>query len=111
MIEFLSLTLSHRLLMCNHRRRQPMSDTTETEFDYAVGNQRYCGLLLKALGGQAKVAVVLLPDWRGQSALARDHAGHMVALGCVVAIADLYGDGFSPDSPDQVGSMVKRLID
>lgn len=88
-----------------------MSSMTETEFDYAVGDQRYCGLLLKALDGPANAAVVLLPDWRGQSALARDHAGHLVALGCVVSIADLYGDGFSPDSPDQVGPMVKRLID
>jgi dienelactone hydrolase len=88
-----------------------MSDTTETEFDYAVGNQRYCGLLLKAPGEQAKAAVALLPDWRGQSDLARDHASHLISLGCVVAIADLYGDGFRPDSPDQVGPLVKRLID
>jgi dienelactone hydrolase len=32
-------------------------------------------------------------------------------LGCVTVIADLYGDGFSPDSPDQVGPMVKNLMD
>src|SRR5437764_3734845 len=88
-----------------------MSDTTGTEFDYAVGDQRYFGLLLKPSGGKAKAAVALLPDWRGQSSLARDHAGHLVALGCVVAIADLYGNGFNPDNPDKVGPMVKRLID
>ena len=88
-----------------------MSDTTETEFPYAVGEKHYCGLLLKVLGGQTKAAVVLLPDWRGQSALARVHAAHLLALGCAVVIADLYGDGFSPASPDQVGPMVKQLID
>jgi len=88
-----------------------MNDKSETELDYAVGQQRYRGLLLKDIGRQAKAAVVLLPDWRGRSALARDHAGHLVTLGCVVLIADLYGDGYSPDSPDQVGPMVKRLID
>jgi dienelactone hydrolase len=58
-----------------------------------------------------KAAVALLPDWRGQSALARDHAAHLLGLGCAVVIADLYGDGFSPESPDQVGPMVKQLID
>jgi dienelactone hydrolase len=68
-------------------------------------------MLLKAAGSQTRAAVVLLPDWRGQSALARDHAGYLLGLGCVVTIADLYGDGFSPDSPDQVGKMVKQLID
>lgn len=88
-----------------------MSDTTETEFPYSVGDKHYCGLLLKVLGGQTKAAVALLPDWRGQSALARDHAAHLLKLGCAVVIADLYGDGFSPDSPDQVGPMVKQLID
>ncbi|MDL2408857.1 dienelactone hydrolase family protein [Rhizobium calliandrae] len=88
-----------------------MSDTSETEFHYAVGEKHYCGLLLRILGGQAKAAMVLLPDWRGQSALARDHAGHLLALGCVVSIADLYGDGFNPESPDQVGPMVRQLMD
>lgn len=88
-----------------------MGAMTETEFDYAAGETRYRGLLLKAPEGEARAAVVLLPDWRGQSVLARDHATHLVSLGAVVVIADLYGDGFSPESPEQVGSMVKRLID
>jgi dienelactone hydrolase len=88
-----------------------VSDTTETEFRYTVGGKQYCGLFLKLSGGQARAAVALLPDWRGQSALARDHAAYLLGLGCVVAIADLYGDGFSPDSPDQVGKMVSQLIE
>jgi dienelactone hydrolase len=88
-----------------------VSDMTETEVHYAVGDKCYCGLLLRVLDRQANAAVVLLPDWRGQSALARDHAAHLLALGCAVLIADLYGDGFSPGSPDQVGPMVKQLID
>jgi dienelactone hydrolase len=88
-----------------------MNAVSETGLDYAAGGQHYRGLLLKPSHGQARAAVVLLPDWRGQSPLAREHAGHLVGLGAVVAIADLYGDGFSPDSPDQVGPMVKRLIE
>lgn len=88
-----------------------MSDTFEARFDYAAGGQAYRGLLLKARGPAVKAAVVVLPDWRGQSTLARAHAEHLVALGCTVLIADLYGDGFSPDSPEQVGPMVKRLIE
>jgi dienelactone hydrolase len=88
-----------------------MSSMTESVLDYAAGNKRYSGLFLKSAGLKPKAAFVLLPDWRGQSRLARDHAAHLVALGCVVVIADLYGDGFSPDSPDQVGPMVKMLID
>lgn len=86
-----------------------MSGASETEFCYAAGGQSYRGLLMRP--AVPKAAVVLLPDWRGQSPLARDHAAHLVALGCVTVIADLYGDGFSPSSPDHVGPMVKRLID
>jgi dienelactone hydrolase len=88
-----------------------MTGMTEIDFEYAVGDKRYRGLLLKPAGEEPRAAVALLPDWRGQSPLARDHASHLVSLGCVTVIADLYGDGFSPDSPDQVGPMVKALID
>ncbi len=87
-----------------------MSIIVETKLDYTLATQRYCGLLLKKSTGQPKAAVVLLPDWRGQSKLSRDHASHLVALDCAVMIADLYGDGFTPDNPDQVGPMVQRLI-
>lgn len=88
-----------------------MSSLAEIGLEYAAGSKRYSGLLLTPLRQEPKAAVVLLPDWRGQSSLARDHAGFLVALGCVVVIADLYGDGFSPNSPDQVGPMVSRLIE
>jgi dienelactone hydrolase len=88
-----------------------MNDGAETTIDYAAGGQRYRGLLLRPSAGQAKYAVVLLPDWRGQSPLARDHARHLVMLGCTVVIADLYGDGFTPERPDQVGPMVQRLLE
>lgn len=88
-----------------------MDEIAETEFDYATSDRHYRGLLLKSANSAPKAAVVLLPDWRGQSSLARDHAAHLVALGCIVVIADLYGDGFSPDSPDQVGPMVTGLIE
>jgi dienelactone hydrolase len=84
---------------------------TESPLTYAVDTQRYAGLVLKGAQAQPSAAVVLLPDWRGQSPLAREHARHLVALGCTVAIADLYGDGFNPTSPDQVGPMVQRLME
>ncbi len=87
------------------------NEIVECPLDYMAGDQRYCGLLLKARVATQKAAVVLLPDWRGQSPLARDHASHLVSLGCAVAIADLYGDGFKPDSPEQVGPLVKRLME
>ncbi|WP_082583028.1 alpha/beta fold hydrolase [Frateuria sp. Soil773] len=87
-----------------------MTEVVESPLAYAADGQGYVGLLLKPGGGTSSAAVALLPDWRGQSALARDHARHLVALGCMVVIVDLYGDGFNPDSPDQVGPMVQRLI-
>ncbi len=90
---------------------ESVNDMVEIKLDYAVGKQNYSGLLLKVPGANSKAAAVLLPDWRGQSQLARDHAKYLVALGCTVAIADLYGDGFSPHSPDQVGPMMQRLIE
>lgn len=101
-------------------------DVTERVLPYTVAGQQYAGVLLahaaddtaaradaasrEAATAVVTAAVVLLPDWRGQGPLARAHAARLVALGCVVAIADLYGDGFAPTDPAQVGPMVQRLI-
>ena len=85
-----------------------MTRVDSKNLEYAVGEQRYVGSLFK--NPDATAAVALLPDWRGQSGLAREHAHYLVGLGCTVVIADLYGDGFNPDSPSQVGPMVQRLI-
>jgi dienelactone hydrolase len=87
-----------------------VNDATSKSFDYVVGEQRYAGLLVRGAATPAAL-VVLLPDWRGQSPLARDHANYLVGLGCTAAIADLYGDGFMPDNPAQVGPMVQRLME
>lgn len=88
-----------------------MADLVEQKLLYAAENVEYTGLLLQARGQEPQAAVVLLPDWRGQSELARDHAHYLVERNCAVVIADLYGGGFSPTDPDQVGPMVKRLIE
>jgi dienelactone hydrolase len=88
-----------------------MSQITEVSLPYADGDKQYVGSLLRAADREPTAAVALLPDWRGQSELARDHARHLVQLGCAVVIADLYGDGFNPSDPSQVGPMVKRLLD
>ncbi|MBX3680337.1 MAG: alpha/beta fold hydrolase [Rhodocyclaceae bacterium] len=88
-----------------------MSDPKSRSFDYAVGEQRYAGALYNGSAVAPTAAIVLLPDWRGQSVLARDHAEYLVELGCTVVVADLYGGGFNPDSPEQVGPMVKRLLE
>ena len=88
-----------------------MTKVIETEFDYTADDRHYRGLRLKSADIAPRGCAVLLPDWRGQSPLARDHARYLVELGWTVVIADLYGDGFSPDSPDQVGAMVQSLID
>ena len=85
--------------------------TIESAIHYIVAGKRYIGVALADEGVESVAAVVLLPDWRGQSQLARDHAHGLVAIGCTVVIADLYGDGFSPDDPGQVGPLVKRLME
>jgi dienelactone hydrolase len=88
-----------------------MTELLKTDFNYDAGDKRYRGVLISARGRLPKAAVVLLPDWRGQSPLAYDHARYLVEMDCAVVIADLYGDGYSPDKPEQVGPMVTRLID
>jgi len=80
-------------------------------FEYRVDNQRYRAAFVASDAAPPVAACVLLPDWRGQSSLAHDHARFLVEQGCAVAIGDLYGDGFSPTDPSQVGEMVKRLIE
>ena len=65
-----------------------MSQIIEAPLPYASGEQQHLGLLLRAADQQPTAAVALLPDWRGQSGLARDHALYLVQQGCVVVIAN-----------------------
>jgi len=88
-----------------------MTEIESATFSYETGTRKYRGVFLEAASTTPLAAVVLLPDWRGQSPLARDHAEFLVEEGCAVVIGDLYGDGFSPTDPSQVGDMVKRLIE
>lgn len=87
-----------------------MSGVMFEAFEYAVGEQRHVGSLIRHAAAAPKAAVVLLPDWRGQTPLARDHARHLAGLGCAVVVADMYGEGFSPDDPAQVKFIVARLL-
>ncbi len=84
--------------------------TSGARLTYEASGTSYVGSLIEA-ATPPRAVVVLLPDWRGQSPLAHTHAAHLVQNACTVVIADLYGDGFNPTSPDQVGPMVKRLIE
>ena len=88
-----------------------MSQISELPLAYHHAGTNFRGTVLKPLDTAIRAAVVLLPDWRGQSLLAREHATHLVKAGCLVAIADLYGGGLSPTDPNQVGPMVKHLLD
>lgn len=88
-----------------------MSELENVPFAYEAGNQKYRGAFVAKGGAEPSAAVVLLPDWRGQSALAHDHAQFLVEQRCAVVIGDLYGDGFSPTNMSQVGEMVSRLIE
>ncbi|HYP77482.1 MAG TPA: dienelactone hydrolase family protein [Polyangiaceae bacterium] len=88
-----------------------MAEIESTPFAYQAGGQQYRAVFVASVGTAPSAAVVLLPDWRGQSPLAHDHARFLVEQGCAVVIGDLYGDGFSPTDPSQVAEMVKRLID
>lgn len=88
-----------------------MSDIASAPFTYEAGGQQYRGAFVAHRGVEPSAAFVLLPDWRGQSPLSHEHARFLVEHGCAVVIGDLYGGGFSPTDPGQVGAMVKRLIE
>ena len=88
-----------------------MSELESTPFAYEAGGQKYRGVFVARAGAEPSAAFVLLPDWRGQSPLAHDHARFLIEQGCAVVIGDLYGDGFSPTEPSQVGEMVRRLME
>ena len=82
----------------------------ERKVAYSVGDRGHVGTFT-APSGRVRAAVVLLPDWRGMSPLAREHARRLVELGCAVLVADLYGDEFTPTHAEQVGPLVQRLLE
>jgi len=93
------------------RYARGVSAIESVPFAYEARGEKYRGAFVARSGVEPSAAFVLLPDWRGQSSLAHDHARFLVEQGCAVVIGDLYGDGFSPTDPSQVGEMVKRLLE
>ena len=88
----------------------PHQGTFHAEIEYTATGRHYVGTLVPATTPSRALAV-LLPDWRGRSNLALDHAAHLAGLGATTLVADLYGDGFNPTDPDQVAPMVQRLLE
>src|SRR6476620_1524123 len=86
-----------------------VSHADSRELEYWTGDRRHLGTYVAPVD-VPRALVVLLPDWRGRSTLALDHADFLVSLGCAVLVADLYGDGFNPSGPEQVGPMVQHLL-
>jgi dienelactone hydrolase len=80
------------------------------EIDYTAAGRRYVGTFVSTAAAPRALAV-LLPDWRGRSHLALDHAAYLAGLGCATLVADLYGDGYNPTDPDQVAPMVRHLLE
>ncbi len=80
------------------------------EVEYTAPGRGYVGTLVPAAAAPRAVAV-LLPDWRGRSALALDHASYLAGLGCTTLVADLYGEGYNPTDPEQVSPMVQHLLE
>jgi dienelactone hydrolase len=90
--------------------KNTVDDLVETALTYVSESASYHPLVVHRQGDRPKALVVLLPDWQGQSPLARDHAGALATHGFAVAIVDLYGNGWSPTDPEEVGPLVQRLI-
>lgn len=80
------------------------------QVEYTAVGRRHLGTLVPATAAPRALAV-LLPDWRGASRLALDHAAHLAGLGCTTLVADLYGDGYSPADMAEVGPMVQYLLE
>lgn len=87
----------------------PFDDTSHGDVTYEAAGRRYIGTLVAA-DAVPRALAVLLPDWRGRSHLALEHAAHLAGLGCTTLVADLYGNGFNPTDPDQVAPMVQHLL-
>jgi dienelactone hydrolase len=87
-----------------------MIDAKSEAFPYTANGRAHVGTLLSTQDAAPRAGVIVLPDWRGQSGLAKQHARDLLEIGCDVVIVDLYGDGFNPSSPDQVGPMVQQLV-
>jgi dienelactone hydrolase len=86
-----------------------ISHSESRELSYWAGDRRYVGTFVPAVA-EPRAVTVLLPDWRGRSTLALDHADHLASVGCAVLVADLYGEGLNPSDPEQVGPMVQHLL-
>lgn len=71
---------------------------------YADGNQKLNGVAIApAKGSPAKPGILILPAWMGITQHEKDVAVELSKLGYYAFIADIYGEGNYPKSPQEAG--------
>lgn len=89
-----------------------MADIQHTTITYTANHQEMEGVLVfdAALSG-TRPGLVMAPNWMGVTENAVRLAGQVAAQGYAVFIADLYGKGNRPTSPEEAGAAMGAVKD
>jgi len=82
-----------------------------TDVTYSAGTTVLKGYLAydDALQGK-RPGVLVIHEWWGQDAYARDRARALAKLGYTAFAADMYGNGMTVDHPDKARAAMKQLL-
>jgi len=83
----------------------------QREVQWQVAGTAYSGVLVyKDQGAVKRPGIVLVPNWRGITKSAIEHAAQMAGGDYVVLIADVYGSSVRPASNAEAGAAVQPLL-
>jgi dienelactone hydrolase len=77
-------------------------------FEYKLGDTTFDGYLVGTSQGPKQPGIVMVHDWMGASQKTVEKAERVASLGYQVLVADVYGKGVRPKSPEEAGKLAGR---
>lgn len=86
-----------------------MEELRETSVGYTHDGTRLIGHLVTHADGKERPGILLIHDAFGVSEPMKETARRIAGLGYTVLLADLWGDGRTPTSEDEIGQLIGAM--
>ncbi len=86
------------------------AELIEQEITYQVDDIDHQGFLVYPKGGEDLPGVLVVHEWWGHNAFAREQARALAELGYVAFAVDMYGEGKTADHPKDAGAFASAVF-
>jgi dienelactone hydrolase len=83
----------------------PAAEIDSARFAYKIGDAEHEGYIARPKDAKNAPAVLIVHDWKGESAFTKDRADELAKLGYIAFAVDLYGKGKRAATTEEAGAL------